>query len=118
PPRPRGSPARPLPAFSVFLFSPPRRFKSDAYHFSAQRRPHLYAHCGTQLSWLTRRAPFGQARLMDADMLVDFQAETTPDDIVTVIATQPLTDNEAWTVMPPGALTVFNAGERVAEFAA
>jgi predicted glutamine amidotransferase len=53
---------------------------------------------------------------MDADMLVDFQAETTPDDIVTVIATRPLTDNESWAVMRPGALAIFSAGERVAEF--
>jgi glutamine amidotransferase len=77
---------------------------------------YLYAHCGTQLSWLTRRAPFGQARLMDADMTVDFQRETTPDDVVTVVATRPLTDNESWTVMDPGTLTIFGAGERVATF--
>ncbi len=77
---------------------------------------HLYAHCSTHLSWLTRRAPFGKARLMDADMTVDFQAETTPNDIVTVVATRPLTDNESWTVMRPGALAIFDAGEQVAEF--
>jgi len=77
---------------------------------------HLYAHCSTQLSWLTRRAPFGKARLMDADMMVDFQEETTPDDVVTVVATRPLTDNEAWTVMRPGTLVIFSAGEQVAEF--
>ncbi len=78
----------------------------------------LYAHCGTQLSWLTRRAPFGQARLMDADMTVDFQRETTPDDVVTVVATRPLTDNEPWTVMAPGTLAIFQAGEQVAVFGA
>jgi len=77
---------------------------------------YLYAHGGTQLSWLTRRAPFGRAQLMDADMTVDFQQETTPNDIVTVVATRPLTDNEAWTVVPPGTLTIFSAGERVATF--
>lgn len=86
------------------------------FNFLLSDARHLYAHCGTQLSWLTRRAPFGEARLMDADMVVDFQSETTPDDVVTVIATRPLTDNEAWTVMSPGVLTVFDAGERVAEF--
>ena len=75
---------------------------------------HLYAHCSTQLCWLTRRAPFGQARLMDADMTVDFQQETTPDDVVTVVATRPLTDNEAWITLSPGTLTVFGGGESVA----
>jgi len=79
---------------------------------------HLYAHCGTQLSWLTRRAPFGKARLTDADMTVDFQQETTPDDVVTVVATRPLTANESWTVMAPGSLTIFSAGEPVVAFGA
>mgnify|MGYP000855399749 FL=1 len=87
------------------------------FNFLMSDSAYLYAHCGTQLSWLTRRAPFGEARLMDADMTVDFRAETTPQDIVTVVATQPLTDNESWAVMRPGALTIFGAGERVAEFA-
>ncbi|MFZ1828814.1 MAG: class II glutamine amidotransferase [Candidatus Competibacteraceae bacterium] len=77
---------------------------------------YLYAHCSAQLSWLTRRAPFGEARLTDADMTVDFQRETTPDDVVTVVATRPLTDNESWIVMPPGALAIFSAGEPVATF--
>jgi len=84
------------------------------FNFLLSDAQHLYAHCSTQLSWLTRRAPFGQARLMDADMTVDFQEETTADDVVTVVATRPLTDNESWTVLTPGALTIFRAGELLA----
>ncbi len=75
---------------------------------------HLYAHCSTQLAWITRRAPFGEAQLSDADMVVDFAAETTPNDIVTVIATRPLTSNERWRLMQPGELAVFEGGERMA----
>lgn len=71
----------------------------------------LYAHCSTELAWLTRRAPFGPAHLTDADMVVDFQKETTPDDVVTVIATRPLTDNEQWNRMGQGELVVFEDGE-------
>ncbi|MFO1349214.1 MAG: class II glutamine amidotransferase [Gammaproteobacteria bacterium] len=71
---------------------------------------YLYAHCGTRLAWITRRAPFGEARLSDLDLTVDFAKETTPNDIVTVIATRPLTANEQWTIMQPGSLTVFEAG--------
>ncbi|HXH04701.1 MAG TPA: class II glutamine amidotransferase [Candidatus Competibacteraceae bacterium] len=71
---------------------------------------HLYAHCSTQLAWLTRRAPFGEAQLVDADMTVDFYHETTPNDIVSVIATRPLTGNEQWTIMQPGELLVFVDG--------
>ncbi len=76
---------------------------------------HLYAFCGTTLSWITRRAPFGEARLIDADMTVDFCKETTPDDVVSVIATQPLTDNERWHTMPRNRLQVFHEGEPVFE---
>ena len=74
---------------------------------------HLYAFCGTQLSWITRRAPFGKAQLIDADMTVDFCKETTPNDVVSVMATQPLTDNERWKVMTPGELQIFRNGEPV-----
>ncbi|MBI1207189.1 MAG: class II glutamine amidotransferase [Azospirillum sp.] len=70
----------------------------------------LYAFCTTRLTWLTRQAPFGPATLVDDDVSVDFAAETTPDDIVTVIATQPLTRDETWTTMPPGALLAFRDG--------
>jgi predicted glutamine amidotransferase len=73
----------------------------------------LYAHCSTELAWLTRRAPFGPAHLVDADMAVDFQEETTPDDVVTVIATRPLTANECWNRMGSGELVVFDRGEAV-----
>ncbi len=31
---------------------------------------------------LTRRAPFGEARLIDTELTVDFAKETTPRDIV------------------------------------
>ncbi len=71
----------------------------------------LYAFCGTRLTWLTRRAPFGPAQLTDADLEVDFEKETTPRDVVTVIATQALTSNETWTEMQPGELVVFDNGE-------
>lgn len=70
----------------------------------------LYAYCSTHLSWITRRAPFGAARLKDAEVEVDFERVTTPNDIVTVIATHPLTSNEVWQTMAPGTMTVFDGG--------
>lgn len=74
---------------------------------------HLFARCSTKLCWITRRAPFGPARLSDADLAVDFSQETTPDDVVTVVATEPLTADEEWQRMTPGELCVFEAGELV-----
>ncbi|MFY0676848.1 MAG: class II glutamine amidotransferase [Neptuniibacter sp.] len=70
----------------------------------------LFAFCGSKLSWITRCAPFGEASLTDCDMTVDFMKETTPDDIVTVIATVPLTENESWNTINPGQLVTFVKG--------
>ncbi len=47
------------------------------------------AYCSTNLHWITRRAPFGVATLLDRDVEIDFSSQTTPNDVVTVIATQP-----------------------------
>jgi predicted glutamine amidotransferase len=70
----------------------------------------MYAFCSTHLSWLTRRAPFGEATLLDADLKVNFAEVTTPNDVVTVIATRPLTCNEVWTTVAPGSMVVFRDG--------
>lgn len=70
----------------------------------------LYSHCSNRLAWLTRQAPFGNAQLLDADMAVDFAQETNPDDVVTVIATRPLTANEHWHAMKKGQFAVFQKG--------
>lgn len=70
----------------------------------------LFAFCGSKLSWITRKAPFGEASLTDCEMTVDFVRETTPRDIVTVIATEPLTQNEEWIPLSPGDLVTFVDG--------
>ncbi|MGO1247052.1 MAG: class II glutamine amidotransferase [Oceanisphaera sp.] len=75
---------------------------------------YLMTYCSNNLHWITRRAPFGPARLIDEEVEIDFQKETTPNDIVTVIATQPLTNNEQWHKMQPGEFNLFHLGERVA----
>lgn len=72
---------------------------------------HLFARCGTRLSYIIRKAPFGLATLVDDDVRVDFSAVTTPKDRVAVIATTPLTCNEQWTIGQPGELWVFDGGE-------
>ena len=71
---------------------------------------HLYAYCSRKLCWITRRAPFGSASLIDAEMSVDFGTETTANDVVSVIATRPLTDNETWTEMERGEFLVLKKG--------
>jgi glutamine amidotransferase len=75
----------------------------------------LFCFCTTKLAQITRRAPFGPARLKDVDVIVDFQAETTPNDVVTVIATEPLTENETWNRYEPGQWALWRRGECVAQ---
>ncbi|MGO0306933.1 class II glutamine amidotransferase [Endozoicomonas acroporae] len=75
---------------------------------------YLYCYCSTRLHWITRRAPFNQASLKDDDMTVDFAKETTENDIVSIIATDPLTINETWHPIQPGDMVVFGNGELAA----
>ncbi|OMG56740.1 class II glutamine amidotransferase [Azonexus hydrophilus] len=70
----------------------------------------LLVHASTRLSYIVRQAPFAKAHLNDQDITVDFSEVTTAHDRVAVIATLPLTDNEAWTTMPPGTLWRFAEG--------
>ncbi|MBS9877116.1 class II glutamine amidotransferase [Vibrio alginolyticus] len=74
---------------------------------------YVMTYCTNHLYWITRRAPFGKAALLDEDVEINFQEETTPHDIVSVIATQPLTGNEAWQRMRPGEYGLFHLGELV-----
>lgn len=74
---------------------------------------YVMTYCTNHLYWITRRAPFGKAALLDEDVEINFQEETTPHDIVSVIATQPLTGNEAWQRMKPGEYGLFHLGELV-----
>ncbi|MDF7680077.1 class II glutamine amidotransferase [Enterobacteriaceae bacterium ESL0689] len=74
---------------------------------------YVMAFCSTSLYWITRRAPFGMATLIDRDVKIDFQQETTPNDVVSVIATQPLTGDETWNKIMPGEWALFYMGERV-----
>ncbi len=67
---------------------------------------YVMAYCSTNLHWITRRAPFGVATLLDQDVEIDFSSQTTPNDVVTVIATQPLTGNETWQKIMPGRMAL------------
>lgn len=74
----------------------------------------LYTYCSTKLAHITRRAPFGSAELSDAELTVNFAEHTTCHDIVSVVATEPLTCNEEWVRMVPGELLVWRHGRIVA----
>ena len=71
----------------------------------------LFAYCSTKICWITRRAPFDTAQLIDTEMCVDFGQETTPNDVVSVVATSPLTENEQWNTLKSGELLCLKNGE-------
>jgi glutamine amidotransferase len=77
----------------------------------------LFARCATKLCFIVRKAPFKTATLSDDDLSVDFSAVTTPRDRVAVIATAPLTRDEAWTMGRPGEMWVFRRGKLQATLA-
>ena len=71
----------------------------------------LYSFRSTSLVWLTRRAPFRAATLVDEDLTVDFAKHTSPTDVVTIVATRPLTSDETWASLPQSDLVIFRDGE-------
>lgn len=70
----------------------------------------LFAHSSTRLSYLIRRPPFVDARLIDDDVSLNFGSCSQPSTHSVVIATTPLTDNEPWVCMPAGTLWCFSGG--------
>ncbi|HVW29091.1 MAG TPA: class II glutamine amidotransferase [Polyangiaceae bacterium] len=79
----------------------------------------LFARCGDHLSAIVRRTPFGRATLVDADLSVRLEEEidsSAPDARVAVVATFPLTRDEAWEAATPGTLWVFGGGDLLATF--
>ena len=63
----------------------------------------LFATATTRLHWLTRRAPFSTATLVDPPLQIDFAPLTSSSDVVTILSTEPLTTDEAWTAMESGS---------------
>jgi predicted glutamine amidotransferase len=71
----------------------------------------LFATATSKLHWLTRRAPFRTATLVDPPIQVDFSALTTSDDVVTILSTEPLTTDEHWQPFQAGDSLLLQAGE-------
>lgn len=70
-------------------------------------------YAGSLLFYLTRKAPFGEAKLSDGEMSINFQDVTTENDKVTIMTTIPLTDNEKWQQIAVDECIVFEDGDVV-----
>jgi predicted glutamine amidotransferase len=84
--------------------------EEGTFNFLLGDGAHLYARCATKLCFIIRKAPFKTATLADDDLAVDFSEVTSPRDRVAVVATAPLTRDEAWTMGVPGEMWVFRNG--------
>ncbi len=80
------------------------------FNFIMSNGQALWAHCTTKLHYLVRQYPFAEAKLQDADVTVNFAHVADRHDRVALVATEPLTTNEAWTALSPGQLQVFVHG--------
>ncbi|MEY8205954.1 MAG: class II glutamine amidotransferase [Bermanella sp.] len=78
----------------------------------------LLSFCSTKLCWLTRQAPFNHASLKDTELTVNFAKETTDQDKVTIIATEPLTADESWQAYSSGEFRAFLHGTSIFESSA
>jgi predicted glutamine amidotransferase len=87
------------------------------FNFLLSNGESMYAHCSTRLASIVRKAPFTVAHLKDREVAVDFSSLTTQNDRVAVIATNPLTENEAWTIHDPGTLLLFKDGVVIKQIA-
>ncbi|MEA5416996.1 class II glutamine amidotransferase [Synechococcus sp. BA-132 BA5] len=56
---------------------------------------------------------FARATLADDDLSVDFAKLAGPNDVVTIVSTEPLTTDERWTPLDPGEALLLQGGEVV-----
>lgn len=68
------------------------------------------AYAGSLLFYLTRQAPFGEAKLSDDEMTINFGDVTTDKDRVSILATIPLTNNEIWKQLAVNECVIFRDG--------
>ena len=83
------------------------------FNFLLSNGEFMFAHCTTNLHFVTRRYPFTTVKLVDCDMQIDLSKHNSVHDVISVIATQPLTTNEQWQAFMPGELRVFVDGRSV-----
>ena len=91
----------------------PQVARHGTFNFMLSQGEALWVHCSTHLHYLLRQHPFGHARLQDQDVEVNFAEHTQPGDRVALVATEPLTLNEAWVPMHKGQLLAFVGGQPV-----
>lgn len=70
----------------------------------------LYAYCSNKLHWVTRKPGVKEIHFIDTRKTIDLEEYMLKDDIMTIIASSPLTSNEDWHHMKKGDFQVFKNG--------
>jgi len=83
------------------------------FNFLLSNGQALFAHCSSKLYALRRQHPFATARLIDCDMALDLSRFNGAGDRMTLVATEPLTQDEPWVAFETGESRVFAGGETV-----
>lgn len=81
------------------------------FNFLLSDSKHMYAFCSNRMCWVTRKYPFGRAKLIDTGDVIDLSSSFSKNDVVTLIASHALTENEDWHCMKKGEFRVFNNGK-------
>ncbi len=97
-------PCSPTVVFDALCEVAQRTSGHGVFNFLLSNGQTMFAHCSTRLWYLLRQWPFSNAKLIDADLSMDFAQTNTQNDRLCVIATQPLTTNEPWQQLAPGQL--------------
>ena len=81
-----------------------------SFNFILSNGELLLAHCATRLHVVLRAYPFASASLLDCERRIDFRRHNHLDDRMAIVATEPLTSDEAWQAFAPGELRMFAGG--------
>jgi predicted glutamine amidotransferase len=74
---------------------------------------YLYAHCSTRLFYIERQCLAPRESFSSASLRVALEPAQDGTQHVSLIATQPLTTDEAWLALPAGEVVVFHRGRRI-----
>ena len=91
----------------------PRVAGYGVFNFLLGNGAALFAHCSTDLSWMTRKYPFSEVRLIDQDLSINLGEANRMGDHMLLVATEPLTHGERWVRFARNELKVLVEGAEV-----
>lgn len=80
------------------------------FNFLLSEGQDLFAYCSTDLSVLERRASAGVVVLVDAQVSADVAVLNRRSEQMLLVATKPVTRNEAWQALQPGDFHHYSQG--------